>query len=100
MSYTLTTLKQAIQDYTENSETTFVNNLDNIIRNTEERILKLVDLDLFRKNATANMTVGNKFLSCPSDFLSSFSLSLHKKQWRPGLLASKGCELFARIRPR
>jgi len=75
MSYTLTTLKQSIQDYTENSETTFVNNLDNIIRNTEERILKLVDLDLFRKNVTANMTSGDKFLSSPSDYLSSFSLS-------------------------
>ncbi len=75
MTYTLTTLKQAIQDYTENSETTFVNNLDNIIRNTEERILKLVDLDLFRKNVNANMTSGDKYLSSPSDYLSSFSLS-------------------------
>ncbi len=75
MTYTLTTLKQAIQDYTENSETTFVNNLDNIIRNTEERILKLVDLDLFRKNVNANMTLGDKYLSSPSDYLSSFSLS-------------------------
>jgi len=75
MTYTLTTLKQAIQDYTENSETTFVNNLDNIIRNTEERILKLVDLDLFRKNAIANTTSGNKYLASPSDYLSSFSLS-------------------------
>ena len=75
MSFTYTELQQAIQDYTENSETTFVNNLDNIIRNTEERILKLVDLDLFRKNVTANMTSGDKFLSSPSDYLSSFSLS-------------------------
>ena len=75
MTYTHTTLKTAIQDYTENSETTFVNNLDNFIKNTEERILKLVDLDLFRKNASASMTSGNKYLSCPSDFLSSFSLS-------------------------
>ena len=75
MTYTHTTLKTAIQDYTENSETTFVNNLDNFIKNTEERILKLVDLDLFRKNANASMTSGNKYLSCPSDFLSSFSLS-------------------------
>ena len=45
MTYTLTTLKQAIQDYTGNSETTFVNNLDNFIKNTEERLLKLIDLD-------------------------------------------------------
>lgn len=75
MTYNLTQLKQAIQDYTENSETTFVNNLDNIIRNTEERILKLVDLDYFRKNATAAMTSGNKFLNTPSDYLSSFSFA-------------------------
>ena len=35
MSFTLTTLKQAIQDYTENSETTFVNNLDTFIKIAE-----------------------------------------------------------------
>jgi hypothetical protein len=75
MTYNLTQLKQAIQDYTENSETTFVNNLDNIIRNAEERILKLVDLDYFRKNATANMATGNKYLSVPGDYLSSFSFA-------------------------
>ncbi len=78
MTYTHTTLKTAIQDYTENSETTFVNNLDNFIRNTEERLLKLVDLDFFRKNATAATSSGNKFLAVPSDYLASFSLSLIK----------------------
>ena len=43
MTYSLTTLKTAIKDYVENDETTFVNNLDNFIKNTEERILKFVD---------------------------------------------------------
>tara|TARA_R100001510_G_C7575040_1_gene150084 strand:+ start:387 stop:797 length:411 start_codon:yes stop_codon:yes gene_type:complete len=76
MTYTLTTLKQAIQDYTENDETTFVNNLDNFIRNSEERILKLVDLDYFRKNVTASTSANNKFLALPSDYLASFSLSV------------------------
>ena len=79
MSYTLTTLKQAIKDYVENDETTFVNNLDNFIKNTEERILKLVDLDYFRKNVTASVSSGNKFLAVPSDYLSSFSF--YCKQW-------------------
>ena len=78
MTYTHTTLKTAIQDYTENSETTLVNNLDNFIKNTEERLLKLVDLDFFRKNATASTTSGNKFLAAPSDYLASFSLSIVK----------------------
>jgi hypothetical protein len=75
MSFTLTTLKQSIQDWTQNSETTFVNELDFIIKNAEERILKSVDLDFFRKNVTGDMTSGNKFLQKPSDYLSTFSLS-------------------------
>ena len=76
MSFTYAQLKQAIQDYTENDETTFVTNLPLFIRQAEERILKSVQLSLFRKNATAATTASNKYLSCPSDFLAPFSLSL------------------------
>jgi len=78
MSFTLTTLKQSIQDWTENDETTFVNELDFIIKNAEERILKSVDLDYFRKNVTGGLTTGNKFLQKPSDYLATFSLSYVK----------------------
>jgi len=76
MSFTYGQLKEAIKDYTENSETSFVNNLPIFIRSTEERILKSVQLSLFRKNVTAVTTASNKFLACPSDFLAPFSLSL------------------------
>jgi len=76
MSFTLTTLKQAIQDYTENSETTFVNNLNTFIKIAEERILKTVQLDFFRKNVTGNVSASNKYLAKPTDFLAPFSLSL------------------------
>ena len=76
MSFTYDQLKTAIQDYTENDETTFVNNLSTFIRLSEERILKSVQLSLFRKNATASCTASNKFLACPGDFLAPFSLSL------------------------
>lgn len=75
MSFTYAELKQAIQDYTENDETTFVNNLPVFIRQAEERILKNVQLNLFRKNVTGTMTSGNKYLAVPSDFLAPFSLS-------------------------
>ena len=75
MSYTLTTLKTAIQDYTENTETTFVNNLNIFIKNAEERILKIAQLEVFRKNQSGNMTANNQFLALPSDFLAPFSLS-------------------------
>jgi len=76
MSFTYGQLKEAIKDYTENSEASFVNNLPIFIRSTEERILKSVQLSLFRKNVTAVTTASNKFLACPSDFLAPFSLSL------------------------
>ena len=75
MSFTFGTLKTAIQDYCENSETTFVNNLSIFIKEAEERILKTVQLSLFRRNATASFASSNKFLACPDDFLAPFSLS-------------------------
>jgi hypothetical protein len=75
MSFTYGQLKQALQDYLETSETTFVNNLPLFIRMSEERILKSVQLSLFRKNATANASIGNQYLAAPSDFLAPFSLS-------------------------
>jgi len=75
MSYTKAELKQAIQDYTENQETTFVSNLDTFIESCEERIFKNVGLTFFRRNQTANLTASNPYLNMPSDFLAPFSLS-------------------------
>ena len=75
MSFTFATLKTALQDYSENTETTFTNNLSNFIKIAEERILKNVQLSIFRKNATAAFTSSNEFLACPTDFLTPFSLS-------------------------
>jgi len=75
MSFTYAQLKTAISDYTENSETSFVNNLPVFIRAAEERILKLVQLQLFRRNQTATLTASNPYLNAPSDFLAPYSLS-------------------------
>lgn len=49
MSFTLTTLRSSIQDYTENTETSFLNNLSTFIQLAEERILKSVQLNVFEK---------------------------------------------------
>lgn len=76
MSFTYAQLKTAIQDFSENTETSFVSNLPVFIRAAEERIFKLVDLENFRNNASASMSTGNRFFSAPSDFLASFSLSI------------------------
>ena len=61
MSFTFTTLKSAIQDYTENTETTFVNDLSTIIKQAEQRILDSVQLPVFRKNQTGTFTDSNWF---------------------------------------
>ena len=78
MSFTLTTLTASIQEWTQNDEATFVAEIPFFIKNAEERIFKVVDLDYFRKNATGGLTTGNKFLQKPSDYLASFSLSYVK----------------------
>ena len=75
MSFTYTQLKTAIEDYTENNETSFLSNIPLFIRLTEERILKNVQLNLFRKNVAGAMTASNQFLEMPSDFLAPFALS-------------------------
>lgn len=76
MSFTYATLKTAIQDYTDNAESTFVSNLALFIREAEERIFKNVQLSLFRKNSSGSTTASNKYLNIPSDFLAPFSLSV------------------------
>jgi len=76
MSWTLSTLKTAIQDYSESTETSFVTNLPNFIKTTEERILKSVQLDDFIKNVTGQATPSSPYLGSPTDYLSSFSLAV------------------------
>ena len=76
MSFTLTTLKTAIQDYLETDETTFVNQLNTFITQGEERIFKVVQLPDQRKNVSGNLTADQRFLNTLTDWLGSFSLRL------------------------
>ena len=100
MSWTFTTLKNAIQDYTQNTESTFVNNLNNFIITTEERILKQVDLDYFRKNVTGTMSTGNKFLQVPDDYLASFSLSFTNSDAETEFLLQKDVNFLQTFTPK
>lgn len=86
MSFTYTTLKSAIKDYTENQESTFVSHLVDFVKTAEERIFKSVDLEFFRKNATGTTTAGNQFLAVPDDYIASFSLSLESSSNKNFLL--------------
>lgn len=76
MSWTYTTLKTAIGDYVESDDTTFTNNLPVFIKEAEERILKNVQLSVFRKNVTGSGTSGNTYLATPTDFLTPLSLAV------------------------
>ena len=74
--FTYSELKTTIGNYLDNDETTFVATLNTFIQTTEERILKAVQLPVFRKNSTGTATQGNTYLATPSDFLSPFSLAV------------------------
>jgi len=73
---TLAELKTLIQNYVQNSETTFVATLDDFIQIAEDRIFELVQFDYFRRNVQGSMTAGSRFLTAPDDFELSFSLSV------------------------
>jgi hypothetical protein len=76
MAWTYTTLKTAIQDYLQTTESSFVSNLPTFITQAEERILRTVQLPDFKKNVTANVTNGNQYLAMPTDFLSQYSMAI------------------------
>jgi hypothetical protein len=70
------TLYQAIQDYSENTESLFVNNIPLFVKEAEERIYNSVQIPSLRKNVTGTVTVNNKYLSCPDDYLSTYSMAV------------------------
>ena len=72
---TLDELKTLVQNYTQNDETVFVSTINDFIKNAEERLLELVQINVFRKTSTGTSTSGNRFLKGPEDYLASFSLA-------------------------
>ena len=69
-------LSAAIQAYTENTEADFVANIPVFVTQAEQRIYNSVQFPSIRKNVTGAMTTNNKYLQCPTDFLSVFSLAV------------------------
>ena len=76
MSFTYSTLKTAVQDYLQVSETTFTNQLPTFIQEAENRIFKLVQLPKQRKNVQGSLSSNNRFLATPTDFYAPFSLAV------------------------
>tara|TARA_R110000744_G_scaffold118408_1_gene221148 strand:- start:712 stop:1380 length:669 start_codon:yes stop_codon:yes gene_type:complete len=74
--FTYSGLKTAVQNYLDNTETTFTNTLDTFIQTAEERVLKAVQLPVFRKNVTGSATSDVAYLATPTDYLSPYSLAV------------------------
>ena len=74
MNYT--ELTQAVKDYTENDETTFVSQIPTFVRQAEERINRSVLIPDLRRNVTGTTTSSNRFVNTPSDFLAVFSFAV------------------------
>ena len=73
MNYTQ--LVTQVGDYCENSFPT--DNMNVFIRQAEQRIYNTAQPANLRKNVTGVLTSGNKYLQCPSDFLSVYSLAIY-----------------------
>ena len=67
-------LVTAISDYTENTFPTA--DMNTFIQQAEQRVYNTVQFPSLRKNVTGVLTSGNKYLSCPTDFLSPYSMSV------------------------
>jgi hypothetical protein len=68
-------LVTAVSDYSENVFPTEV--MNTMIRQAEQRIYNTVQAANQRKNVTGSLTSGNKYLQCPVDFLSVYSLAIY-----------------------
>ena len=67
-------LVAAIEDYVENTFTTAQVNL--FIKEAEQRIYNSIQLPDKRKNVTGVISADNKYLQCPGDFLSAYSIAV------------------------
>ena len=74
MNYTQ--LVAEIQAYTQNYESDFVANIPTFVEQAETRVYNTVQIPALRKNVTGVTSNGIQYLSCPSDFLSVFSMAV------------------------
>ena len=73
---TYTELVAAIEAYTENYEQLFVDNIPVFVKQAEQRIYNTAQIPSLRKNVTGITQTNNKYLPCPVDYLSTYSLAV------------------------
>ena len=70
------TLSTLIQQYCESTESSFVANIPTFVQLAEERVYNSVQIPAIRRNQIGTLTIGNKYLTLPSDWLATFSLAV------------------------
>ena len=68
-------LVTAISTYTENTFPTTA--MNTFITQAEQRIYNTIQFPSLRKNVTGTIGSSNKYLSCPDDFLATYSLAVY-----------------------
>ena len=86
---TFNQLVEAIKSYTENYDPDFVSQIPLFIRQAEERIFNTVQFPSLRRNVTGNTSSNNKYLACPTDFLSAYSMAVIDQTGRYEFLLNK-----------
>ena len=92
-------LSQTIQSYVESTEPLFVENIPVFVQQAEERIYNSVQIPSLRKNVVGTATVSNKYLSCPNDYLSSFSMAVVKANGEYEYLLNKDVNFIRQAYP-
>jgi hypothetical protein len=65
-----------VQQYCESTESSFVANIPTFVTLAEERIYNAVQIPAIRRNQIGTLSINNKYLTLPSDWLATFSLAV------------------------
>ena len=97
MNYTQ--LTAAICDYTQNFEQDFVANIPVFVRQAETRIFNTVQFPSLRSNVIGTTSTNNKYLACPGDFLSAYSMAVVDATGRYEYLLNKDVNFIRQAYP-
>lgn len=98
-------LSASIKGYCENDfpdtvgSFTSADQIATFVKQAEQRVYNFVQLPALRKNVTGTATTGNKYLACPSDFLSVFSMAVVKPDGEYEYLLDKDVNFIRQAYP-
>jgi hypothetical protein len=90
-------LVTAVSDYTENTFPTA--DMNTFIQQAEQRIYNTIQFPSLRKNVTGVTATGNKYLACPGDFLSVYSMAVYPNGGEYSYLLNKDVNFIREAYP-